>query len=340
MFTSQDVARVAGVSRSTVSYVLSGKRPISEKTRKRVEAAIEELTYHPNAGARALASRQTNVIGMVVPFNVHTENADVMPFFETISQYARTEDYDVLLVTDDAGPSTLDRLSGRSLCDGIVMMGIEADDVRIPVAASLRIPVVAIGLPDEPMTVPCVDVDFDAAGRLAVEELAVTNHRRVVLFGYSPSVVERKVNYVERFQSAVRRAAAEHGLEHVLVSPVEPTRAAARRAVEQALEGDDGATGIVVADSASLHVVLSAIHDLGRSPGSDLSVVVVSTDHIAGLHDPAVTNISLEPRVVAARAMDVLFSRLAGPPAPPTPERQVELVPPRLTRRATTTVVT
>src|SRR3954452_21456189 len=50
-FTSKDVARLAGVSQSTVSYVMTGKRPISESTRQRVLAAIEELTYEPNQGA-------------------------------------------------------------------------------------------------------------------------------------------------------------------------------------------------------------------------------------------------------------------------------------------------
>jgi DNA-binding LacI/PurR family transcriptional regulator len=334
--TSRDVARAAGVTQSTVSYVMSGKRPISEKTRKRVEAAIDELTYHPNAGARALASRQTNVIGMVVPFNVHTENSDVIPFFEIVSQYARAKDYDVLLVTADVGPSTLSRLSGRSLCDGIIMMGIEANDARIPVAASLRIPVVAIGLPDDPQTVPCVDVDFAAAGRLAVDELADTGHRRVVLFGYSASVVTRNVNYVDRFQSAVREAAAARRLEHTLVSPIEPTRASTRDAVDRALADDPGGTGIVVADSTSLQFVMTAIDDLDRELGKDVSLIVVSTDRIAVMHEPAVSNISLEPRVVAERAMDTLFSRLGEEAEIPTLARSVELVAPRLTRRATT----
>ncbi|MEU4601960.1 LacI family DNA-binding transcriptional regulator [Kribbella sp. NPDC023972] len=66
--TSKDVAALAGVSQSTVSYVLSGKRPISAETRQRVEDAIAELTYQPNAGARALRGRRTNVVALVVRF--------------------------------------------------------------------------------------------------------------------------------------------------------------------------------------------------------------------------------------------------------------------------------
>src|SRR6266496_3357733 len=145
-FTSKDVARVAGVSQSTVSYVMSGKRPISERTRQRVRAAIDELTYEPNAGARALASQRTCVIGLVVPFGSGSDTTGLLPFIETIAGTARANDHEVLLVTADEGPAGLRRLAGRSLCDAIVLMDIRADDERVAVAASLRIPVILIGV--------------------------------------------------------------------------------------------------------------------------------------------------------------------------------------------------
>src|SRR3954471_16938679 len=88
-FTSKDVARIAGVSQSTVSYVMTGKRPISESTRQRVMAAIEELTYEPNQGARALASQRTNVVGLVVPFSPGADTGALLPFIETIASTAR-----------------------------------------------------------------------------------------------------------------------------------------------------------------------------------------------------------------------------------------------------------
>jgi len=67
MVTLADVARHAQVAQSTVHYVLSGKRPISEDTRRRVQHAIDELGYHPHAGARALASRRSSVLALVHP---------------------------------------------------------------------------------------------------------------------------------------------------------------------------------------------------------------------------------------------------------------------------------
>ena len=111
MVTSKDVARVAGVSQSTVSYVMSGRRPISEQTRRRVEAAIQQLTYQPNAGARALASQRTQVIGLVVPFEPNDDTTGLLPFIETIAACAREQDHDVLLVTADEGAAGLRRLA-------------------------------------------------------------------------------------------------------------------------------------------------------------------------------------------------------------------------------------
>ena len=67
MSTIADVARVAGVSISTVSYALSGKRPVAPDTAKRVQDAIDQLGYRPHAGARALASNRTHVLGLVAP---------------------------------------------------------------------------------------------------------------------------------------------------------------------------------------------------------------------------------------------------------------------------------
>ena len=119
-FTSKDVARLAGVSQSTVSYVMSGNRPISEATRGRVLEAIEALTYQPNAGARALASQRTRVVGvMVVP--VHGPDLDgvpdagILPFIETIASSARDHD-DVLVTAQGSAACSLAGASRDASC--------------------------------------------------------------------------------------------------------------------------------------------------------------------------------------------------------------------------------
>jgi DNA-binding LacI/PurR family transcriptional regulator len=331
--TSRDVARVAGVSQSTVSYVMSGRRSISAETRKRVLDAIEQLTYQPNAGARALASQRTQVVGLIVPFGQNVDTAGMLPFIETIASCARAEDHDVLLVTADEGTAGLTRLAGRALCDAIVMMGIEADDARIPVAAALSLPVILIGVPDDSAGLHCVDLDFPLAGALAVDEIARLGHDRVVLIGHAAEVIERDINFVRRFQRGAAAAADRHGIGYSVVAPVPPGTEAARAAVERALE-DGGRPGIVVPNSQAIAPVLHALTERGQVPGRDTSLIGLLTDADAEASTPAVTNVSLEPRDVSRRAMEILFRLLDR--SGERPAQSVDLITPRLTRRETT----
>lgn len=357
MPTSKDVARLAGVSQSTVSYVMSGKRPISEEVRRRVQAAIEELTYHPNAGARALAGRRTHVVGLVVPFGASADPGGLLPSIETITSGAREHDHDVLLVTADEGTSALTRLEGRRLCDAIVLMEVEARDERIPVASGLRVPVLLVGVPEEPDGLVCVDLDFAAAARLAVDGLVERGHRRLAVLGYPPEAVERDIGYVRRFGDAALAAARAAGVECSMLSPVAHTAAAVRDAVGRALApaqdadghaddrgtaaqdveeqdaGDGAGVGLVVASGGAVPLVLTALAERGVVPGRDVSVVAMLPDAAAAATSPPVSNVSTESRDVSRRAVQELF-RLLGD-APPT-GGGVHLVPPRLTHRRTT----
>lgn len=332
--TSRDVARVAGVSQSTVSYVMSGRRSISVETRRRVEAAIEQLTYQPNAGARALASQRTQVIGLVVPFGPGVDTTGLLPFIETIAGCARAEDHDVLLVTADEGAAGLTRLAGRALCDAIVMMDIEAEDSRILVAAALTVPVILIGVPNDSAGLYCVDLDFPLAGRRSVAELAALGHDHAVLIGHTAEVVERDLNFVRRFQHGAEAAAQEHGLGYDVVAPVAPGRDGARDAVDRALALAGANPGLVVPNSQAVQPVLHALHERGVVPGRDVSVIGLCTDAAAEACTPPVTNVSLEPRDVSRRATQTLFHLLDRTQQPPT--ELIELVAPRLTRRDTT----
>src|SRR5579859_7374417 len=103
MATLADVARHAGVAASTVSYVLSGKRSVSEQTRQRVQRAIEVLNYHPHAGARALASSKSHVLALVVPLRSDMYVPVMMEIAIGVVTTARGYGYDVLLLTNDEG---------------------------------------------------------------------------------------------------------------------------------------------------------------------------------------------------------------------------------------------
>lgn len=334
MVTSRDVARLAGVSQSTVSYVLNGNRPISDEVRRRVEESIAKLTYQPNAGARALASRRTQVIGLVVPFSPAASTSGLLPFIETIASGVREHDFDVLLVTADEGPSALTRLEGRVLCDAIVVMEVEAHDPRITVASDLRVPVVLVGVPADRCGLTCVDVDFEAMARMAVTDLTSRGHDRLVIIGHTAETIDRQVNYVRRFEDSARACAHELNIPLQVVAPVAQTREGVSAALDRAGLDRPGRLGLIIAAGGAAQPVLHDLTRRGITPGRDLSVIAIATDAVAEATEPPVTNLSQEPRDVSRRVVDAVFRLLDTGTATDTPG--VELVPPRLTHRETT----
>lgn len=122
MATIKDVAERAGVAPSTVSYVLSGSRKISEETQNAVRAAIRELGYHPRASARALRSARSDVIVLAVPRETGKYRAMDGRFAIEFSDAAREHGYDVLMMTDQDGsaaaPHRAQRAGGRRRADG------------------------------------------------------------------------------------------------------------------------------------------------------------------------------------------------------------------------------
>src|SRR5258705_3492150 len=162
-------------------------------------------------------------------------DAGALPFIETIASSAREHDHDVLLVTADEGSAGLRRLAERSLCDAIVLMDIATRDERVPVAAPLSVPVILIGVPEDPAGLSCVDLDHKLAARMAVDELAQAGHDRLVFMGYPAAVVERDVNYARRVLDAACETADGYGLPYELISPIEPPPDSAPAAVDRAL---------------------------------------------------------------------------------------------------------
>lgn len=326
MPTIDDVARVAGVSVSTVSYVLSGKRPISEPTRERVKRAILELGFRPHAGARALASSRTNVIALMVPLRTGVDVNVIMQFVTGVVTRAREFDHDVLLLTqDDVGG--IERVSSGSMCDAVVVMDVEDEDARIPTLISLRHPAVLIGLPRTTEGLSCVDLDFEAVGRLALSHLTGLGHRRVALIGPPPSVLARHTSYADRMLRGYRTQAEADGVE-VLVEPCEATSVGARRATLAVLERMPDVTAVVVHNESALPGVIATLRMDGRRIPADLSLLAVCPADVALTQSVPLTAIEIPAQPIGAAAVDMVMERLAG-----AVEARTHLFPPEVTER-------
>src|SRR5690606_15555186 len=207
MVTIADVARHAGVSSSTVSYVLSGKRTISEDTRDRVRQAVEALEYRPNASARALASRRVNALALVAPFRADNDVPVLLEFVASSAAAAREADHDVLLVTQEEGDEGLLRVRDSSLVDAALIMDLELHDARLPMLRSSGLPCVLIGYPNDPGQLSCVDLDMHQAAVRAVDHLADLGHGAIAMFGSPQAVYHRESTYAMRFASGFEEGA-------------------------------------------------------------------------------------------------------------------------------------
>ncbi|MBM2620238.1 LacI family DNA-binding transcriptional regulator [Actinoplanes sp. LDG1-06] len=331
MATINDVAKAAGVSPSTVSYVLSGRRPISAQTRERVQAAIAELGFHPHAGARALASSRTSVLALVVPLRVDVNVPVIMQFATAVVTASRTHNHDVLLLTKDEGTAGLERVAHSTMVDALIVMDVERDDVRIPALRRLKQPSVLIGLPEDPAGIVCVDLDFEAAAAETLRHLASHGHRRIALVGPSPAVYKRGTTYAERFLTGFTATSEELGLE-TLAHPCEPGREGVRACLADIDAQLPGATAFVVHNEEALRLVLEELQASGRRVPADISVVAVCPRDVALNMPLPLTSVDIPAHDVGGLAVETAMKLLDGRQTEP-----VRLLPPTLVERESTT---
>jgi LacI family transcriptional regulator len=312
--TQADVARLAGVSRATVSYVINnrvgGKVQITDETRRRVLEAIEQLGYQPNFAARSLKTQQTQLLAVMVPDLTN-------PFYPLLIRGAQVaadeQDYQILVYDSNDSPERertfVDAMLRRRV-DGVILVAfhLEVSDVARLTEAGIR--VVAVG-----GRLRQAQVDVVATReRLAVHELMhhllEKGHRRIAhlagppdtpagevrLRGYREALANFNIDYDEalvRYGTFHREEVA--GLvESLLTDPNQPDRP----------------TAIFVANDVMAIEVIRVLTQQGwQVPGQ---VAVCGFDNIpaAELIMPALTTVGQDSQALGQRATELLLDRL------------------------------
>lgn len=190
--TIRDVAKIAQVSPSTVSRVISDNPKISDETKIRVRKAMEELNYQPNQIARSLTNRSTKTLGLLLPGS--DEDLLINPFFvqalRGISSYAKKHGYYILFThaeKDEDESQVLNQLISSKWVDGIILTTVKQDDDRIRFLKERKHPFVVIGRPDEADS-RTLWVDNDNVGAMynVVDTLIKMEHRTIAFIGGAP----------------------------------------------------------------------------------------------------------------------------------------------------------
>lgn len=309
MVTMQQVADHAGVSISTVSFIVNGTKPVAPETRARILKAIDDLGYRRNAAARALASRRSRVLALLYP--LVDRSLDL--FVEAAAREAEDRGYHLVVwpVNPDRVANGVTSLIETRMADGVLLLEVLLEDERVKRLQAADAPFVLIGRTRDLEGIDYVDIDFERTTADAVEQLAELGHRRLTLVtedfertplaGYAPP---------PRVEQAFAEATAARGVASTIIRvPREVGRELllAERVVNEAPD----TTGIVIMHSDGMFALMNGFRRRGITVPRDVSVVAIAASTSLGaLMDPPMSTWDAPGSEVGALAARALIDRL------------------------------
>lgn len=307
----QDLARLAGVSASTISRALAGTGNLSAATRERIRALASEHDFRPSNMARSLRTGRTGTVGVVVPLGHEKSQHISDPFFMTLLGYIadRIADrgYDLLLskvVPHD--PEWLSRQVDTGRVDGMIIIGQSNQSDVINSVARYYDPLVVWGaaLPDQ---IYCsVGSDNRLGGQIATEHLLSLGCRKLAFFG-DPSLpeVEQRLN---GFRDALRGVDGAVGA----TLPVHFSPEQALEDIAGFLDLADKLDGIFATSDTIAMTALQALLDRRRAVPQDVKVIGFDDLDLARRTVPALSSVRQDLEAGAEALVDLLFRKIAG----------------------------
>ena len=333
MASIRDVARRAGVSISTVSAVISGKKRVSSELQQRVLKAIEELDYRPNALARAIFTRRTKTIAFLSP---SVSNPGFANALRGAEERARQAGYSVLVGNTDGSREIL-----QEHCDRLLEMRVDGVLVSLTwevTSSSVleqfhrhNIPVVGLSGGRPVKGIPCFLADEEASGEELGRYLGRLGHRRCAFVGPADSAV-----------TSLRIRGLRRGLAHsegelpdeLVVQTDVINDEAGKESVQRLLAGQSDFTCIVVFNDYMAAGVLESLREQGFRVPAQISVATFG-DFYARLTYPKLTTMAYPETDAGRMAAEALLAILEGKEVPP----ETTLIKTRLVLRNSTHTV-
>jgi LacI family transcriptional regulator len=305
--TITDVAHAADVSKTTVSHVLSGKRPVAQPTRGRVEEAIRALGYRPDGLARSLRTRRTHMVALMIPDITN-------PFYPLLARGLEDGldgDYRAFICNTDGARQReqefLEEILDRR-ADGIVLDSFTMHPSGIASLVPEGIPVMRIGTTviDEPAH-DTVHADDELGALAATRHLLERGHRRIGLVrGPAGAGEKRTAGYLRALDEVGARP------DPALVLSGEWTRSGGAAAARRLLALGEPPTAMFCANDVMALGVMDAARELDRTIPRDLALVGFDDIEAAALVSPPLTTVSNPPYETGLLAGVLLRERMTG----------------------------
>lgn len=325
--TMADVAKAAGVSRTTVSFVLNGRMEssIPESTRERINQAARDLGYRPNAAARTLASKRSSWFGLVTEIATSPFATDVIKG----AQQAAWEDGNFLLVAPSDAEPGMDHRAVEKLLEqqvgGLIIATTWHREITVP-ANARAVPCVLVNCFDADGEFPSIVPNEIGGGYAAAEILANAGHTNIghitVATGI-PAQIGR--------QTGMKQALREHGIEQdeSKIVPGDGTADSGYHGTQTLLSQPDPPSAIFCGNDRIAMGAYDAIKELGLRVGEDISIVGFDDQEILAPHmRPKLTTIALPFEEMGLAGVSLLNQMVEGSPIE---NRQITIgCPPRI----------
>lgn len=314
--TSKEVATRAGVSRTTVSFVMNGVQSdkISPATRERVLEAARELGYVPDAAARTLVSGKTGTIGLVVSRAEHIGvDAFIPQIIHGLSRVSARHGYRLLIETaEDAGATyNYDQLVMAKQIDGLVVLNPDPRDQRLETLISTGYPVSLIGSFPHPDAVT-VSVNSVTAMDEATTHLIGLGHRRIGFIHYRPMPDLSAGGRFRGYRSALERAGI--AIEERLVRSSNYSAASGYEAMQSMLEEGGAPTAVITGNDTIAIGAISAITKGGLNVPGDIAIVGFDDIPLARFVIPALTTVHVPAEAMADACGQQIVKLIEGRP--------------------------
>lgn len=305
MISIREVAKLAGVSPSTVSRVMNGTANVNDEKRQKVEKVILETGFKPNEAARTLYKKSAHIIGVIVP---NIENPFFNAMARAIEQEAYVNGYRLTLCNSD---NNLEKeknsieLLGRMNADGIILLTNQeglSEEIR-----QCRIPVIAIDrqvrISNE---VACIESDHYAGGRIAMEHLISCGCRHIVNMQAPQELSSARKRY-QGYLDVCR----EHGITPRSI----PCRYAFEDGMKQTellLEQYPDTDGILAANDMVAISAYKVLHKKGIRVPEDIQIIGFDNINLSSLVTPEITTVAQPIQEMGTKAVHILLDYLDG----------------------------
>ena len=321
--TSQQVAKRAGVSRTTVSFVLNNaplSESISEETRTRVLQAARDLGYVPDAAARTLASGRTRTLGLVLPDPHHLEvDAFIPQLLYGMTEVSNERGFRVIVEgVRDADDDAYHALVAAKQIDGMVVLNPRLNDINAPLPELVEsgFPVVFVGSINHPREYSVTQRPRMGA---AVNRLIGLGHERVAHITYAPVTYQGALDRLNVYKRTLERAGLP--ADDALVRHGDFSAKSGYEMMKSLLEHGPPFTALFAGNDTIALGALAALHEAGLRVPEDVAVIGYDDIPTAAYAVPPLTTVRTNPKEQGRRAGDLLIALVRGEkPAEPKVE--------------------